>query len=236
MPLGAQEQVTYRISGRRIFPDESVSVNLLSCPCRFLALMTLLGVLPSCATQRISYRAASNQPLAVRISPEIKTPDNLPVAGLTAAWGSAAGFAAGPLVGLIGNEVARKSTTALPAPKQELSSELLAAVTPAIRADPRFKLVSGPGEAEFRFQVQSALFSVDSAFSSALKPLVAVEGLLMTSEGRILWKYFTEFRQTLKVPEYEAERIRSDPALRLQALQIGVRRACEDMVKHLRRQ
>ncbi len=196
--------------------------------CRLVGATLLLTLFGACATNRMPYRTSSGPAVPVRISQSVKLPATIPVNGLAAAWGA-----------LLSGGASRDGTSdeiaVLPPLEDKLRGELLACVTAAIRADPRFRLDPGASQAEFQFEISNALLTVDSGFSTDLKPLVFVTGRLVASNGSVLWKYQTEFQQSRDVPFFDSEGIQANLARQEEALRAGIQHACEDMMEHLRR-
>src|SRR4029453_4661287 len=195
-------------------------------------------LLTACASSNIRYHAKSPTPLKVDISPAVKTPDKIGIAGLTAAWAASLEYmpaTAGTQIGREGAKLAKQSTNVVPAPKSELASALLAEVAPALRSNPRFHFGDGARDATFHFEVYTAVFSVGSSFSADMKPVVGVTGTLVARDGTGLWKYMTTIQQALDVEASDDKLIRTNAAARTDLLKSAVRKASADMVADLTR-
>lgn len=205
---------------------------------RSLLILSVVLLVPGCANDYfMKYQPSSGQPLHVSISPAVNTPDEIPIAGATAAWTASlahVGPTAGTQLGREGERFAREQMNPKAAPKREMATELLDAATAAIRANPRFRLDVRNADAEFHFEVASAMFNVAGSFSSEVQPWVVLRGRLVAKDGRVLWKYITTISEIRgQDDEYDVTLIRQDADARKDALKKAVRMMSAHMSAHL---
>jgi hypothetical protein len=198
----------------------------------FVALFALLA-LSSCATPTEYHADASHPIRSITVAREVEIPNKMIFVGFSESMTQA--FAG--MGGAIGGAIAGATTSFRPGSDEYHIGEVVRAeFINAIQQSGKFTVKpSGSADAHLQLKVTAYGFYSAGIFARRVRPIIGVEAKLTQPDGRVVWQHRRGVSQaTGKTPAYLPEKLKADPKLAAEALQVAARLCAQTAVESIR--